>query len=634
MEKTITNFTEDIHNDDYSLNYMNPFYDAASFICDAGREKEKLDGMWNFSTDQYDYCLRGKWYEENFYDKDGRPLPRDYDFDDWETLKVPGVWNTQKPEYFHYEGPGVYSRRFLYVNHGESKVVLKFGAVYYNARIFLNGVFAGFHRGGSTPFYVDVTKLLKKENRIIVVADNERRRTQLPSINTDWFNYGGITRSVELIRLPKAYIKQFSVHLGNGGKKGAGTAVNSASAKLAAGRDSLGKAAGSDVIEAFVQADIPADYKGKVSVKLQIPELKQEETFSLTKEDNGLYSVTTSFAATVEKWSPESPKLYKVMASLYLDDETCDSVSDDIGFRTIEVKKGKIVLNGQPIYLNGVACHEESAPNGKAVTKEEAEENIRIAKEMGCNFMRLAHYPHNEDVARLADKMGILLWEEIPVYWLIAFKNEDTYNDAENQLTELILRDRNRASVIIWSVGNENPDTDDRLSFMSRLAIHAKKLDPTRLVSAACLVDHVHLKIADRLEEYLDVIGLNEYYGWYNPDFEQLPRLMANSNPAKPVVISEFGADALSGHYGTIDQKGTETCQEYIYKKQTELFSRIPFIQGTCPWILFDFRTPRRMSAWQKGRNTKGLLSEDKKHRKLAFYVMQEFYKRRGTKSE
>lgn len=628
MEKKITNFTNDIHNDDYALNFMNPFYDAESMICDSGREKEKLDGMWNFSTDQYDYCLRGKWYEENYYNKDGLTLPRDYDFDDWETLKVPGVWNTQKAEYFYYEGPGVYTRRFFYENHGESKVVLKFGAVYYNARIFLNGVFAGFHRGGSTPFYVDVTKLLKKENRIIVVADNERRRTQLPSINTDWFNYGGITRSVELIRLPEAYIKEFSIHL-------------SKDDSCKAEKSALGKCSGSDTIEAFVGAQLPSGFKGPVSVKLQIPELKQEESFCLTKDENGLYSGKICFAATVEKWSPENPKLYKVTAELFLGDTdaskdgpACDSVSDDIGFRTIEVKDGKIILNGRAIYLNGVACHEESAPNGKAVTKEEAEENIRIAKEMGCNFMRLAHYPHNEDVARLADKMGILLWEEIPVYWLIAFKNEDTYKDAENQLTELILRDRNRASVIIWSVGNENPDTDDRLSFMSRLALHAKKLDDTRLVSAACLVDTVHLKIADRLEAYLDVIGLNEYYGWYNPDFEQLPQLMANSNPSKPVVISEFGADALSGHYGTIDQKGTETCQEYIYKKQTELFSRIPFIQGTCPWILFDFRTPRRMSAWQKGRNTKGLLSEDKKHRKLAFYVMQDFYRKRGSSSD
>ncbi len=616
MEKKITNFTEDIHNDDYALNYINPFYDADTFICDAGRAKEKLDGMWNFSTDQYDYCLRGKWYEENFYDKDGRPLPRDYDFDFWEPLKVPGVWNTQKPEYFYYEGPGVYTRRFLYENHGEKKVVIKFGAVYYNARVFVNGIFAGFHRGGSTPFYVDVTKLLKKENRIIVVADNERRRTQLPSINTDWFNYGGITRSVELIRLPEAYIKQFSINLRNGGN---------------------------NEIDTSVQVAVPDGFSASAAVTVRIPELGVEQCIALKKDSacadganactGALYSGATSFTAAVEKWSPETPKLYKVTAELFLEGNSTalDTVSDDIGFRTVEVKNGKILLNGKAIYLNGVACHEESAPNGKAVTKEEAEENIRIAKEMGCNFMRLAHYPHNEDVARLADKMGILLWEEIPVYWLIAFKNDDTYKDAENQLTELILRDKNRASVIIWSVGNENPDTDDRLSFMSRLAVHAKKLDPTRLVSAACLVDHVHLKIADRLEEYLDVIGLNEYYGWYNPDFEQLPRLMANSNPTKPVVISEFGADALSGHYGTIDQKGTETCQEYIYKKQTELFSRIPFIQGTCPWILFDFRTPRRMSAWQKGRNTKGLLSEDKKHRKLAFYVMQEFYKRRGT---
>ena len=149
--------------------------------------------------------------------------------------------------------------------------------------------------------------------------------------------------------------------------------------------------------------------------------------------------------------------------------------------------------------------------------------------------------------ARIADKVGILLWEEVPVYWAIDFKNHDTYKNAENQLTELILRDTNRASVIIWSVGNENADTDDRLEFMSSLAKKAKEIDPSRLVSAACLVDTDNLMIKDRLTDYLDIIGLNEYYGWYAPDFNDLIKLLDNSNPQKPVIVTEFGADALKG---------------------------------------------------------------------------------------
>ncbi|MCQ2612535.1 MAG: hypothetical protein MJ183_02905 [Treponemataceae bacterium] len=598
-KRVIQNFVSDIHNDDYQLNFIDPHYTVQNMICDAGRYKEKLDGNWNFSTDQYDYCLRGKWYEEQYYNEAGLSLPRDYDFDDWETLKVPGTWNTQKAEYLFFEGPGVYTRKFHYVNHGEKKVVIKFGAVYYNARVFINGKFAGFHRGGSTPFYLDATPFLQLENRIIVVAENTRRKTQLPSINTDWYNYGGITRSVELIRLPESYISDFSISLNRGTERTLSGTI--------------------EVSGATADTALPG------SAHLEIAELGLSADIPLTN-GKGLFTIEVPCCSDFELWCPENPRLYTVKVSA-----GPDTVTDTVGFRTIEVKNGKVVLNGKPVYLNGVACHEESAANGKAVTPAEAEENIRLAKEMGCNFMRLAHYPHDEAVSKLADRIGLLLWEEIPVYWLIAFSNPDTYADAENQLAELIRRDKNRASVIIWSVGNENPDTDERLSFMSRLAQFAHATDPTRLVSAACLVDTVHLKIADRLEQYLDVIGLNEYYGWYNPHFEQLETIMANSQPEKPVVISEFGADALSGHYGTIDQKGTETCQEYIYRRQTELFEKIPFIQGTCPWILFDFRTPRRMSAWQKGRNTKGLLNEDKTHKKLAFYVMQEFYRKRGT---
>jgi beta-glucuronidase len=264
--------------------------------------------------------------------------------------------------------------------------------------------------------------------------------------------------------------------------------------------------------------------------------------------------------------------------------------------------------------------------NGKALTDEERRENIKLAKELGCNFMRIAHYPHHENMAKLADELGILLWEEIPVYWAIQFHRDKTYADAENQLKELITRDWNRASVIVWSVGNENADSDERLSFMSRLAQCAHREDATRLVSAACLVEGAKNQIADRLTEHLDVIGINEYYGWYSPDFEKLPQLFLNSNPDKPVIITEFGADALTGLHGGLEDKGTEEYQAYVYERQIETIRNISYIKGMTPWILYDFRCPRRTAAIQGYYNRKGLLSEDKKYKKPAFSVLQAFY--------
>lgn len=332
-------------------------------------------------------------------------------------------------------------------------------------------------------------------------------------------------------------------------------------------------------------------------------------------------SCSVEFDARPELWCPENPKLYTVSLAY-----GSDKIFEKIGFREIKVIGTEILLNGSRIFLKGISAHEESVQNGKAVTEDEIRENFRLAKEMNCNYMRLAHYPHTEKASRLADEMGLMLWEEILVYWAIEFKNEDTYWDAENQLSELIKRDINRSSVIIWSVGNENPDTEDRLAFMSSLVRKAKQLDPTRLVSAACILDHKNHVINDRLSNYLDIIGANQYYGWYMTDFNNLIRLFENSKPDKPVVATEFGADAKPGHRGTIDEKGTEDYQLELYKKQVDVLSRILYIKGISPWILFDFRCPRRLHFTQDYYNTKGLLSADKKHKKPAFFVMKDFY--------
>jgi beta-glucuronidase len=177
-------------------------------------------------------------------------------------------------------------------------------------------------------------------------------------------------------------------------------------------------------------------------------------------------------------------------------------------------------------------------------------------------------------------------------------------------------------------VGNENADTDSRFSFMSRLAAEARRLDGSRLISAACMVSGNNV-IADRLAEVLDVIGLNEYYGWYSPDFRKLPELFRNSRPEKPVIISEFGADALWGHHGTVEDKGTLECQAEVYRRQTEELEKIPYVRGMTPWILYDFRCPRRTHILQGYFNRKGLVTADRQDRKPAWYVLRDFYEKK-----
>jgi beta-glucuronidase len=584
------NFCDSIHNEDYESEYLQRRVTGESMVYDSGRDKELLSGWWNYGIDQYDTCVRAKWYEEKYQDDEGRYNPMDFSFDDWDKMYLPSCWNTQQEKLFLYEGSIVFTRTFKYFNRGEKRVFLKFGAANYNAKVFLNKQYLGCHNGGSTPFYFEVTGLLQEANRILVVVNNTRKKTNVPCENTDWFNYGGLYRDIELLRLPETFIKDFTLSLVPDGTFG----------RLQA--------------EVLVEGS-----RTEGEARLRIKGLGLDVPVRI----NGGRG-TVELEARPELWSPETPVLYDVELSFGE-----DMLREKIGFREIKTVGTDIYLNGRKIFLKGICTHEESVRNGKAVTEEEIRENFRLAKEMNCNYMRLAHYPHTEKASKLADEMGIMLWEEIPVYWAIDFGNAETYSDAENQLTELIKRDRNRASVIIWSVGNENADTEARLKFMSRLARKAKELDPTRLVSAACMLDHTNHIINDRLADDLDIIGANQYYGWYQTNFDNLVKLFENSNPSKPVVITEFGADAKPGHRGTADDKGTEDCQLDIFKKQVEVLARIPYVKGTSPWILYDFRCPRRLHFTQNYYNTKGLLSADKKYRKPAFYVMQKFYENR-----
>lgn len=582
-------FDNDLHNETYWEEYEEKNVFAGAMIFDYGREKESLDGYWKYGIDQYDTCIRAKWYLEKYYDEEGRTLPVDYSYESWPEMKLPCCFNMAEEQLKLYEGSVIYTRTFRYETEKIERVFLKIGAANYVCRVFLNKNYVGMHRGGSTPFYVEITEYLQKDNRIIITCDSTRRASQVPMDNTDWFNYGGIHRSIELLRVPHVFIKDFVVGLDYESQQ-------------------------MNEIKATVELSEKIDAEGVFF----IDELGVKEKVVIKA---GVGNVNVK--ADVKLWSTDCPKLYDVRLQVME-----DTVSDKVGFRKIEVKGDEILLNGKPVFLRGISCHEESLYNGRALTDEERLETLQVAKDLGCNFMRLAHYPHHENMSRMADELGILLWEEIPVYWAIAFSNKATYVDASNQFSELIKRDRNRASVIIWSVGNENADTDERLNFMSSLAKLAKTLDPTRLVSAACLVDFTERIICDRLTESLDVIGVNEYCGWYLPNFDVLPETLKNSNPDKPVIITEFGADAKCGMHGTNSDKGTEEYQAQVYKKQVKVLGSIPYVKGMTPWILYDFRCPRRLSTLQNYYNLKGLLSTDKKYKKLAYYVLQDFYKR------
>src|SRR6267142_3615782 len=553
-------------------------------------------GFYDYRHEQRDLNANPSRAETFFLDvKPADPGERvEYDFDTSPVLNLPGDWNTQRPELLYYEGSVWYRKQFDFAGLTDGqRVFVRFGAVNYRADVYLNGKKLGVHVGGFTPFSFEVTKLLKPgTNSLVVKVDNKRSKDAVPTLNTDWWNYGGLTRDVNLVEVPDVFIEDYFLQL----KKGSTDEI--------AGWVKLNGASGAKV------------------VTVEIPETNVKQT--VTTDANGYASV--SFKARLNLWSPENPKLYSVKVST-----DTDSVGDRIGFRSIETRGTDILLNGKPIFLRGICIHEESPlRGGRAFSEDDARMLLTWAKELGSNFVRLAHYPHNEHMTRLADEMGIMVWSEIPVYWTILWDNPETFANARNQLGESITRDKNKASVILWSVANETPVGAARNKFLKGLVDHARSLDPTRLLTAANerrYADPNTQVVDDPLGEYLDVLGCNEYVGWYDGLPEKAERLTWKTTQNKPLIISEFGGDALFGYHGDVNVRWTEEYQKNLYEHQLAMLKKIPSLRGMTPWILTDFRSPRRpLPRIQDFYNRKGLISS-RGERKQAFYVLQNFYR-------
>ena len=570
-----------------------------------GRKTVSLDGPWQTIVDPYESGFYDYRYQEspNGYFRDAKPKSKsdliEYNFDKSATLRVPGDWNTQSEQLFFYEGTVWYKKSFDYQLRGDARLFVYFGAANYVADVYLNGEKLGQHEGGFTPFNFEITKLVRQTgNFLIVKVDNKRRRDAVPTLMTDWWNYGGLTRQVSLIETPATFVHDYSIQLQQGT---------------------------SDQIHGWVRLN-GARLGQRVNVR--IPEAGINRSFAT--DESGFAAI--NFRGDLKLWSPADPKLYDVLVEA----ET-DRVRDRIGFRSIEARDGEILLNGKPIFLRGICMHEE-APlrGGRAYSREDAQTLLGWARELGANFVRLAHYPHNELTVREADRMGILLWSEIPVYWTIQWENPATLENARQQLGAMIERDKNRAAVVIWSVANETPLSDARLSFLKNLVSHARTLDPTRLLSAAMERHYINpttQMIDDPLGEFLDVLGCNEYVGWYDGLPSKADALEWKSKYNKPLIMSEFGADAAFGHHGDSLTRWTEEYQEDLYRHQIAMLKKIPFLRGTSPWILMDFRSPRRpLPGIQDYWNRKGLVS-NRGEKKKAFYTMQRWYRELSAKS-
>ena len=575
------------------------------------RQTTLLNGDWNYIVDvqeegYYDYRMNvSRW---GFFQNAKPQRPEDlieYDFDKAPKMQIPSDWNTKDEKLFFYEGTVWFKKSFQISNlqskTSDRRTLLYFGAVNYDCHVYVNGKKVGHHIGGFTPFNFDVTNLLKEgENVVIVKVDNKRHAEDVPTQIFDWWNYGGITRDVMLIDVAPLYIENYKWNLEKVDAK--------AKKRIITLTANLNKA------EAGQQ------------ITVNIPELKLKQTLT-TDAEGRISSKFIIQSSKLQLWCPENPKLYNVEMTL-----NGEVLKDQLGFRTIETRGKQILLNGKPIFLKGISIHEEKVNGGgRCNSLNDAKTLLSMAQELGCNYVRLAHYPHNEYMVREAERRGILVWSEIPVYWTISWKNEGTFNNAKRQLTDMIRRDQNRANVIIWSIANETPHSPERDSFLGRLAEYARTLDNTRLISMAMEVtgasNYVN-RLQDNMNKYVDVVSFNQYIGWYR-DVNDAPKMKWEIPYEKPVIISEFGGGAKYGYHGAKNQRWTEEFQENLYKENTAMLDKIDGLAGTTPWILKDFRSPRRvLNGIQDYYNMKGLFS-DKGEKKKAFYVVKEWYSKK-----
>lgn len=560
------------------------------------RNYRLLNGRWNYIVDQQlvgfrDY--RRKELADGFFKdarQDGTTLV-EYDFDKAPSMDVPGAWNSQVRELFHYEGAVWLRRVFDAKPDPDCRTILQFGAVNYEAHVYLNGQPLGSHVGGFTPFAFDVTDVLKNgRNSLVVLVDDSRRTDGVPADAFDWFNWGGITRDVMLVTVPGLYISDAYIQTAKG------------DAEMLVGEVELSEA------------------KAGERVAIAIPELSVFDDAETDERGVARFSIR----AEPELWSPDSPRLYRV--TFRHGDE---KLEDDIGFRVVESVGRSILLNGDRIFLKGVCIHDEaSGAKGRVKTQAEADELVARAKRLGCNFVRLAHYLHNEFTVRAAERAGLLVWSETPTYWMIDWGNPATYENAKAQMLDAIRRDRSRANVIIWSVANETPRCPERDEFLRKLIAEVRRADDTRLVSLAMELSRVSgntVSVHDNLADAVDIVAFNEYIGWYRP-MQEAAGTTWDIPYHKPVVVSEFGAGAKYGFYGDANTRFSEFMQAEVYRGNIPMIMGIKGISGMSPWVLSDFRSPRRnLDGVQDGFNRKGLTDEFGREKK-AFGVLRDFY--------
>jgi len=552
------------------------------------REVHRLDGLWDFAADRAGEGRRRGW---------ARTFPAAT-----ERMAVPGCWDA-KPEYFHYHGAGYYRRHITLPR--RSHALITFEGVSGRATVFFDGRKVGEHSGTFTPFETLVRNCPAGEHELVVRVDNDHSGLAvLPQYPCDWFHYGGIVRPVELALLGDVWIRGLRI--------------------AATFRGAM--------VQPRVELEI-ANLSRRARREMCTIELDgRPAAFPIELPAGATVRVERPLAAArLERWSPASPRLYTVRV-------TCggDDLIDRTGFREVRARSGKIFLNGEPIKILGVCRHHETPDCGFAVPPALVLRDFEIIRDLGANAVR-CHYPIDALAMDLCDEMGLLFWEECPFYarWPEVVGHRRYLALAERTLEEMIRRDWNRPSVVIWSVLNESSTaTLPGARAAARLVRKVRTLDDTRLVGYAS-----NTALRDRGFRFLDVIGVNSYPGWYESrDFPDWPAMMTGLRrklrreglAGTPVLVTETGAAGLYGDRALETRKWSEDYQAENLRRSLEYLLSEDAVAGVFIWQLCDIRTANAYWTNRPGTfNNKGLLDRFRRP-KQAYGLVRELYRAAG----
>jgi beta-glucuronidase len=566
------------------------------------RQMIDLSGFWAFAFDPQDAGTSGGWMD-GF---GGEPIA------------VPASWNDQFATGRDFMGPAWYQTAFdLPWGWVGQRVILRFGSVNYLADVWLNGASLGEHEGGHLPFEFDVTDQVKPErNRLVVRVDGQLApdrvppgdippdpldsfgRGNYPPTSFDFFPFCGIQRPVLLYATPQDGIADLTVvtDIENGDGL-VHVRLDRLSGDPATARFTLeGHGAAITCEHSVVREGADAE--------LRIPD--------------------------VAMWGPGSPNLYDLNVELLRDGAVFDRYRLPVGVRTLAVEGDRLLLNGEPITLKGFGRHEDFPVAGRGYVPAVIVKDYALMEWIGANSYRTSHYPYSEQMMALADQLGVLVIDEIPAVGLF-FREDGLVRRlalCKQYTGELIARDKNHPSVIMWSLANEpHSRRPAAKGFFRELYDLAKGLDPTRPATIVSMVG-----VDEEAFEFCDVVCLNRYYGWYTEPgqlevgYERLSQELdaLHEKFPKPLILTEFGADTFPGWHAQPPEMFSEEYQAEMLTGYIEVMNSKPFVIGHHIWNMCDFKTSQAVHR-MTGMNYKGVFTRDRRP-KLAAHRLRELW--------